>query len=368
MKDPHLHLSESTAAFLTVAWRIFLSGLCVYWIVKLFVWGVAWPFFFGWLLAYIYRPIVVQLTRWSLPHGWATFVPFALTYLAFFTFFVFFPEYLVKVSTQIGQSFARYYDTSAFRSSAGNFYAYLQKMDPRMGDLVYHALSKIGQQTFALITGLINSGFSLAQTGLTLLFIPLIGFYFAKDWVMIGRRFFDLCPAPYRCDVKRILIDIRKVLAHYLHGQILVTCILAIYYTIVFSVLGIHGSFLIGCLSGLCVLIPYAGPLFAFFVSLGAIVVQHYPLSYILIVSGIYIVGHMMESLLLTPYFVGKKIGLHPLWILFFAYFGFNIGGLSGILASLPLGCILSVLCKSIYRHYVTTGFFHRGFFLSFKE
>jgi predicted PurR-regulated permease PerM len=348
--------------------RGLLIGLGLWALFKLFAWGVAWPFFFGWILAYMYRPFVVRLTRLSIPHGWAAFVPFFLTYLVLIVFFLFFPDYLLKVSGQISHAFSKYYDVSVVRKEASHLYASLQKMDPRIGDIVYQVLSTAGRHTLSIISSIIQGGVALAQTGLTLFFIPLIGFYFAKDWIKMGHGFYDLCPKPYRTFLRTTLIEMKRILGHYLHGQMLVAMILVLYYTVALSILGIHGSILIGCLSGLLVFIPYMGPILGFFISCSTIIVQKGSFTDICIVLGIYVLGNLLESMFLTPVFLGKKIGLHALWILFFAYMGFSVGGAPGIFASLPLACVVSVLCKIIYRYYTRTDFFQDGFFLSPKK
>ena len=363
MKNKSLQKIPETFSALPILVRIVGSSLFAFLLLKLFHWGVVWPFFFGWLLAYIYRPLVVRLMGLSVPSGWAAFIPCLLTYALFLFFFSLVPEYLSKISVHLSHYLRNQYDTSPLRQNAGHLYSRIQSIDPRIGDFLYQASSMMIRQAFLIVSKIVQGGFSLAQTGLTILFVPLIGFYFAKDWEGIGNHFYDLYPKPYRHFLDNIFREIKRVLSYYFHGQILVAIILALYYAVFLgAVLGLGGGIVIGCISGFLVFMPYVGIFLGFVISCSATLVQIGKLESLLVVAGIYATGGVLDSAFLTPFFVGKKIGVHPLWILFFIYGGFSIGGPLGVLASLPLACVGSVLCKTIYRHYVQTDFFQQGF------
>ena len=75
--------------------------------------------------------------------------------------------------------------------------------------------------------------------------------------------------------------------------------------------------------------------------------------SHILITIGIFISGQIIEGNFITPKLVGKKIGLHPLWIIFALFSGGTLFGFIGLLAALPIAGILGVLIK----FYIKTNF-----------
>ena len=68
----------------------------------------------------------------------------------------------------------------------------------------------------------------------------------------------------------------------------------------------------------------------------------------ILIVLMLFIIGQFIESYYLTPKYIGKNVGLHPVIIIFSLLVGGNIFGLLGVLLAVPFTAILlSLIPKS---------------------
>jgi len=60
----------------------------------------------------------------------------------------------------------------------------------------------------------------------------------------------------------------------------------------------------------------------------------------------VYLIGQIIESNFLVPNLIGKKVNLHPLWMIFGIFFFGSIFGILGILFSVPLTAISSVLIR----------------------
>ena len=86
---------------------------------------------------------------------------------------------------------------------------------------------------------------------------------------------------------------------------------------------------------GLCDLIPYVGPW------LGAVPIVLFTLPqgiHAVVWAVIAIVAvQQTESLFLSPHFMSGATGLHPAYVLLLLSFGGLIGGLGGMLLTLPL-------------------------------
>ena len=54
--------------------------------------------------------------------------------------------------------------------------------------------------------------------------------------------------------------------------------------------------------------------------------------------------GQLLESIVLSPVFIGDKIGLHPVWVILVVMVGGHLFGFIGILLALPVGAIARVL------------------------
>jgi predicted PurR-regulated permease PerM len=63
---------------------------------------------------------------------------------------------------------------------------------------------------------------------------------------------------------------------------------------------------------------------------------------------GVYFTVALLEGNVLTPRFVGGKIGLHPVGILFAILAGGNWFGFLGVLFAVPTAAILLLLLREI--------------------
>src|SRR5262249_4824713 len=60
----------------------------------------------------------------------------------------------------------------------------------------------------------------------------------------------------------------------------------------------------------------------------------------------IFLVGQFIEGNVVSPKFVGERVGLHPVWLIF-AMFAFGyLFGFVGLLVAVPLGAAIAVLLR----------------------
>ena len=121
----------------------------------------------------------------------------------------------------------------------------------------------------------------------------------------------------------------------------------------------LEGGLILGLLAGFISFIPIIGALLGggLAVLLGALQFFETPIT-ILIILSIFIVGQIIEGNYLTPKFVGRSMGIHPVWLIIsLAFFG-KIGGIAGLILALPVTAILGVLVKHLLKVYYSSTFF----------
>jgi predicted PurR-regulated permease PerM len=75
-------------------------------------------------------------------------------------------------------------------------------------------------------------------------------------------------------------------------------------------------------------------------------------LAHILIIPAIFFVGQSLADYVLSPYFVGRRVNLNPVWMIF-ALFAFGyLFGLVGLLIAVPLAAAIGVLVRFALRQY----------------
>src|SRR5262249_30437727 len=72
----------------------------------------------------------------------------------------------------------------------------------------------------------------------------------------------------------------------------------------------------------------------------------------IMLVVAIFLIGQFIEGNVVSPKFVGERVGLHPVWLIF-AMFAFGyLFGFVGLLIAVPLGAAIAVLLRFGLRQY----------------
>jgi predicted PurR-regulated permease PerM len=96
-------------------------------------------------------------------------------------------------------------------------------------------------------------------------------------------------------------------------------------------------------MSGMFSFIPLVGALLSCLIIV-FVSVPILTLSKLCIILATYFVGQFIEGYVLYPRFVGKKTGLHPLWILFSFFAGMKLCGIVGVLIAIPLAAVIRSL------------------------
>lgn len=63
----------------------------------------------------------------------------------------------------------------------------------------------------------------------------------------------------------------------------------------------------------------------------------------------------MLEGMLLTPWLVGEKIGLHPVAVIFAVLAGGQLFGFVGILLALPIAAVIAVVLRHVHQQYTSS-------------
>ena len=198
-----------------------------------------------------------------------------------------------------------------------------------------------------VITNVVNSTTFFINILSIIFIMPVLIFYLLKDWHLILDKIDSIIPEKYSNQVKNIFSSIDKSLSGFIRGQLNVCLILAIYYGVLLGFLGLNHGIFIGVLTGILAFVPYVGYGIGIVTALIIAIFQwglsFYDVGLVLIV---YLVGQVIESNFLVPNLIGKKVNLHPLWMIFGIFFFGSIFGILGILFSVPLTAISSVLIR----------------------
>lgn len=139
-----------------------------------------------------------------------------------------------------------------------------------------------------------------------------------------------------------------EVTQSYLNGKMIIIGILAVVYSIGFTIAGIQYGILLAVLAAFLTFIPYAGNLIG--AGLAALITLATGGSFteVLIIVGIMSFAQVIESYILQPWIVGSNVDLNPLFSIL-GVVGFGVvWGAAGAIIALPLVGMLKVLFDHI--------------------
>jgi predicted PurR-regulated permease PerM len=185
----------------------------------------------------------------------------------------------------------------------------------------------------------IGGSFVLGLVG-TAVLLPVVLFYVLMDWPQIVARFQALVPPHLRAAFDGFMADCDHMLGQYLHGQLMVMGILAVYYSAGLALFGLDLAVPVGVFTGLAIFIPYIGFGLGCVLALLAGLLEFGSLYGVVAVAVVYGIGQVVESFFLTPRLVGERIGLHPITVIFALLAFGQLFGFIGVLVALPVSAV----------------------------
>jgi predicted PurR-regulated permease PerM len=128
---------------------------------------------------------------------------------------------------------------------------------------------------------------------------------------------------------------------------------LIIYYAVALSAVGLELGLIVGMASGLLSFIPYVGSITGLFVAVGLAVAQFPTWMGVALVVGVFILGNTLEGYVIYPRFLGDRVELHAVWVIFALFAGWAAFGFLGVLLAVPAAATIGVLCRFWLRRYL---------------
>jgi predicted PurR-regulated permease PerM len=221
--------------------------------------------------------------------------------------------------------------------------------DKTLSDLVGQLASWLLSFSYSLWTG----GKALVSFASVLIVMPVVTFYLIRDWHPMVGRVDSWIPVRQRETVRQLAREIDAAIGGFLRGQFGVCLVLGCYYAVGLMLAGLEFGLLIGLIAGVITFVPYIGSMTGLMIAASVAIAQFWPdWKRIAIVIAIFLVGQFVEGNIVSPKFVGERVGLHPVWLIF-AMFAFGyLFGFVGLLIAVPLGAAIAVLLRFGLRQY----------------
>ncbi|WP_101925941.1 MULTISPECIES: AI-2E family transporter [Luteimonas] len=224
----------------------------------------------------------------------------------------------------------------------------------RLIELVRDHWEQAGGIAATVLAYVSRSGFAVLAIVINLVLVPILTFYFMRDWDKLVERVASLIPRDHIGTVSRLAHESSESLGGFLRGQFLVMIGQGAIYAIGMSVVGLRLGLLIGTIAGLISFIPYLGATVGILMALIAAIVQTQGFDWqlLILIGVVFTIGQLVESYVLTPRLVGDRIGLHPVAVIFAVLAGGQLFGFLGMLLALPVAAVANVLLRYAQERY----------------
>jgi len=321
------------------------------WAPILFVLKVAvTPFFIACFIAYLLHPLIEKLHEKGVPRTLAIL----LIYILFFGGLGYgvykgTPAIITQLQEMNEQfpQFVNMYETwtDGVREQTENFPEFVNEK-------VKQIFAGIEGKIQALLNKVMSTARGILDSLLIIFLIPFIVFYILKDYGEFYHIFWKIVPEKWRKDGQQLAKEIDKSLGNYIRGQLFVCLILGGVSALAFWFIGMKYPLLLGIIVGVTDIIPYFGPILG---AIPTLMIAATVSTNLVIKAGIALaILQFVESNILSPYIVGRSLRMHPVVIMLALLIGGEVGGLVGLLLSVPLLAILRTIivhAKPFWKH-----------------
>lgn len=336
-----------------------VSLLVVFWLgLQLFA-SVLAPFVAAAVMAYALDPPTTALTRLGLPRGGAALL-MILAVLASVLLFalLLYPLVIVQIGLLIGR-IPQY--ATLLQGWAREVLTHLQEnfgtdvVNDKIRDLVSGQAGSMLSILLSTVTGLVTSGFAIFNLLSLAVVTPVVGFYLLRDWPTILGLIDSWLPYRYRDVIRAQARAVDRVLSAWVRGQALCCLILAVYYAAGLTIAGLDLGLLVGLAAGLLSFIPYVGSITGAVTSIGLALAQFPHWRGVVVVIGVLIVGQTLEGYVIYPRFLGDRVELPAVWVIFALFAGAAAFGFLGVMLAVPVAATIGALARFWLRRYLNS-------------
>lgn len=314
------------------------------------------PLILGTVLAFIMHPLVRLFARMRLwpsrrlvPHELAIFLAFlfAAAVLAVVSAYIFMPfvaefnQFIVnvpKLAARVKQLTVNLGVTERVAALPENIRV-----------IIDNGLSNAAAYSLNVARRIVNAILGFAGQVVELIVVPVLAFYFLRDWRSIKDNFVTAFPPAARAKARVIIDEIGIVISGYIRGQVLVSGVMGFFVFIGMLVLDVDYPLVLGLIAALTEAIPVIGPIIG---AVPALLIAYLNSPALAIkVLVFYILIHQLENNILVPSIMKHTLELHPVSVIISLLFGAHIAGVIGMIIAVPVTAILKVLYKHLWHY-----------------
>jgi predicted PurR-regulated permease PerM len=314
------------------------------------------PFLLALMIAYIFEKVVLKLAARGLSRSTAAGLVLLGIALATVAMVLILLPLLQQQLARITETMPRFFEWA--RTNVEPMIEQQLGLEVELDHLRAMVLEQLpSPQKIAgwVVPSLTSGGLALVGFFVNLVLVPVVLFYFLRDWADMVTEIDHMLPRTQHATIAMLAREIDAVLGEFLRGQLAVMFVMAAFYAIALSLVGVEYAVAIGLLTGMITFIPYVGAVFGITLGTVVAVMQFQALGPLLWVWGVFFAGQVVEGYVVVPKLVGDRIGLHPVVVIFALLAFGQLFGFFGVLLALPASAALLVWLRYLRGRYLAS-------------
>jgi len=322
------------AIFLLVVYLIYLTGN--FW-ENIFakVWQITFPFLLSFTVAYALYPFTLFLRRHKVPKNISNLIAILFILgVAMFLIFIVLPILTTELTSLFGGII------TSIKEISLDLDLNLGPLQDTLSSSFNDIISNIGRNFSSGAITFINRSISIV----TIIFISFsVSIYFLYDMDKIRDRLKKIIRKRNKRTYKYLKV-VDKEMRNYLSGFIRIAIICFFEYGIAYAIIGHPSAFLLAVLAVVANLIPYFGGIMNNTVA----AITAFAISPALFIRTliVFAVLSMIDGYVINPLVYGKTNKVHPIVVISAVFAGGILGGIVGIIISLPVAIIIITTYK----------------------
>ena len=219
--------------------------------------------------------------------------------------------------------------------------------EPSTGNMIAGRVQSFTSNLGQYVAGVAAMGQSFVTLAAGGALALVLSVFFLGDPTYFRRQLFAVIPVAFQADAETLFSEITLVLAAFVRGQILIAVAVGLAATLAMRLMGVKYAVILGLFTAVTQLIPQVGGAIGMVASVALTSLQSPVLA--LGVFVLYMVLYQISGNVLGPLVMGKAVQLHPLVILLATMVGTVLGGVVGLLLSVPAAAVLKVVWNFFY-------------------
>ena len=312
---------------------------------------VATPFFIGFVIAWLFNPLVVKLEN----RGWNRAVASMVIFLVFILIiFAFFSMLIPTIYTQLNDLIASLPGIfNSLKNWITNFLNNFNSSD--MVDVasieanIFKSMEDLGTNITTNLPSMIMNIVGVVFSGLGTMAISLVvGLYLLFDFNNASDHLLKYIPKTHKYEIETLINQIGEELRKCVRGTLTIACMVFVCDSLGFALAGLKAPILFGLLCGITDLIQYIGPYIG---GAAAVIVgfSQNPMTGIIVLS-VAVIVQLIENYVLQPVVMSKTVELHPVTIIIGLLIFGHFFGIIGMILAMPIMSLIKV----VYRFFAT--------------